>query len=129
MNIAPAVHAFGQTIGLTDLALDANGLVSLALDDDDSLHLEKAQDDLLIYRVLNKPHISAPSMLATLKACNHRHISRPWTPHIGLIGQGGQSQLVVLCRLHSDQVSEQGIEKAVDDLEHFKRQHIDPLGQ
>ena len=124
-----AVYAFGQQLGLTDLALDEHGLVSLALDDDDSLHLEQAQDDLLIYRLLNKPHMSAPSMLAALKACDQRHNNRAWMPRIGLIGDGGQAQLVVLCRLPSGQVSAQSIEQTVDELEHFKRQFIDRMGQ
>jgi type III secretion system chaperone SycN len=129
MNIAMAVYAFGQQLGLTDLALDEHGLVSLALDDDDRLHLEQAQDDLLIYRLLNKPHMSAPSMLAALKACDQRHNNRAWMPRIGLIGDGGQAQLVVLCRLPSGQVSAQSIEQTVDELEHFKRQFIDRMGQ
>lgn len=129
MNIASAIHAFGQGLGLNDLALDANGLVSLELSEDDSLHLEQAQDDLLVYRVLNTSHISAPSMLASLKACDQRLHMNGWMPQIGMIGQGGQAQLVVLYRLNSEHVSEQGIEQALEALEQFKQKTIDPLGR
>lgn len=129
MNIAPAIRAFGEQIGLPDLELNADGLVSLALSDEDSMHFEQVQDDLLVYRLLNKAHISTPILLRALQACNQQQPKTSWMPHIGLIGQDGQAQLVLLCRLHANLVSEQAIEQAVDELERFKRESIDPLGQ
>ncbi len=129
MNIAPAIRAFGEQIGLPDLELNADGLVSLALSDEDSMHFEQVQDDLLVYRLLNKAHISTPILLRALQASNQQQPKTSWMPHIGLIGQDGQAQLVLLCRLHATLVSEQAIEQAVDELERFKRESIDPLGQ
>lgn len=129
MSIAAAVYALGQQLGLDDLTLNPDGLVSLELNQDDILHLEQAQDDLLIYRVLTKPHISVPSMLTALKACDQRQGVNTWMPQVSLIGLGGQAQLVCLFRVHSEQVSEQSVAYALDALEQFKREHIDPLGQ
>lgn len=129
MNIAPAIRAFGEQIGLPDLELNADGLVSLALSDEDSMHLEQAEDDLLVYRLLNKAHISTASLLRALQACNQQQPKTPWMPQMGLIGQDGQAQLVLLCRLDANLVSEQTIEQAVNELERFKRESIDPLGR
>lgn len=129
MNIAPAIRAFGEQIGLPDLELNADGLVSLALSDEDSMHLEQSEDDLLVYRLLNKAHISTASLLLALQACNQQQPKTSWMPQLGLIGQDGQAQLVLLCRLHANLVSEQTIEQAVNELERFKRESIDPLGR
>ncbi len=129
MNLGPAIRAFGEQIGLPDLELNDDGLVSLARSDQDSMHLEQSQDDLLVYRLFNTAHISAPSLLRVLQNCDQQQPTTAWMPHIGLIGQDGQAQLVLLCRLDATQVSAQAIEQAMDELERFKRESIDPFGR
>jgi type III secretion system chaperone SycN len=119
MNISNAVADFGRSLGM-DLSLDADGLVSLALDNGDLLCLEQSGDDLLVYRVAAFPYLSVQKCMQALKMCNARlQEGLGWQLQVGLQGSGADSALVFLFRLAKSRISAQGVEQAIAMIETF----------
>lgn len=89
------VAEFGQTLGMSDLAFDNNGLIQLAFERSGTLFLEKADNEVLAYLVRQVPNADAGVYRRALSSC-HYDRQHPVTIQAGL---RGDSELTFLARI------------------------------
>lgn len=107
------IAEFGRRLGMPDLALDPEGLLSLAVDGLGILTLERgpgkpdAEDELLLQAALPLPPADADAARRVLARCSWRH-NHPYP----LAGGVHRDQLVLLTRFPEDAVNASLLENA-----------------
>ncbi len=89
------VSEFGQTLGMSDLAFDNNGLIQLAFERSGTLFLERADNEVLAYLVRQVPSTSTAVFRRALSSCHYEHQH----PVVIQAGLRGDSELTFLARI------------------------------
>lgn len=105
MSLSYALSEFGVMLGAGAVDLPAQGSVSLQLAPGRRLTLEESDEALLLYQLIDVPHIDAARCMALLQACNlRRRPAHEPCVQAGLRGQGHDAQVMLLVRFDVNNV-------------------------
>lgn len=122
MSLSYALSEWAATLGVGALELPPQGHVSLQLSTGDRLTLEEAGDELLVYQVIDFPHLDGARCMALLQACNlRRRPAHEPAVQAGLRGDGADAQVVLLLRLQAHGLQASMLQAATDLLARCRR--------
>lgn len=126
MSLSHALSEFGASLGVGRLELPAQGHVSLQLPCGDRLTLEEVGQELLLYQVIDFPHLDAARCMVLLQASNlRRRPAHEPGVQIGLRGDGADTQVVLLVRYGTQGLQVSVLQAGLDLLERCRRDWLD----
>ena len=117
MSLRYALSEWGASLGVGALDLPHQGGIHVQLTPDCRLSIEEVEDEVLVYLMVDMPHLDMARSLALLQACDVR--GRPLhAPSVqaGLRGQGDQAQVMLLLRYRADGVQSSQLQSGLDML-------------
>lgn len=122
MSLNYALAEFGAALGVGGLELPAQGHVSLQLSSGERLTLEEVDQEVLLYQVIDLPHLDAARCMALLQACNlRRRPAHEPCVQAGLRGDGADAQVVLLVRFDVQGLQASMLQAGLELLERCRR--------
>jgi type III secretion system chaperone SycN len=120
-DLQHALAHFGESLGLKDFGLGADGHARINLSNGGAIGLEARGDALLLSRVTPVPFIRPRALLAALQASHARQYPSPTPVAVGLSGEGNDAAIVVSCLLEPAHIGPAAIGQALDGLAAWMR--------
>ena len=110
--VEDTIREFGAGIGMEDLRLSAEGLVSLDIEAMGTLFIEQTEEDMLVYLVRQFPEYETDIYAGALAAC-HFSEALPFAIHAAL---HDENRLVFIARMSRKEFSLPILEQVIDLL-------------